>query len=211
MCNCSQKQQFYPYMGGVLFAKNLSDFRLSLRSEVRRYWSGDVEKGDFIFNFNSAIERGFRRAFRIGAAECGIKPESYTDEMRSALQRKINEQFIHILSMANGIVAKIEKGKLGDAFRKIEIWIARYGELKQLGTVLACGNEKLKWVLGAAEHCKSCVKLSGKVKLASFWNKKGILPRVAGASYLDCKGYNCKCSLVPTNDPISKGSLPSLP
>ena len=60
-------------------------------------------------------------------------------------------------------------------------------------------------------NCSSCLKLSGKVKRMSFWNSHGILPRVAGADYLICRGYKCACSLELTDAPLSKGSLPRLP
>lgn len=196
---------------GGLVAKSLVDFRRNLRAQVRRYWAGEDAKGDFVFNFFNAVDRGFNQAFAAGAAECGIRPNEYTNEMKTVLQNKINEQFPYINNLANRIVVKADGGKLGKAMREIEVWIARYGELLNMGKLLACADRKLKWVLGAAEHCPSCVKLSGKVKRASYWKAHGILPRVAGAEYLECKGYNCKCSLEVTSDSLTRGSLPALP
>ncbi len=208
MCDCSTQKNAL-HVG--ITAKSLISFRRSLRAHVRKYWKGYSTSGDFIFGFHEAVEFGFMRAFRLGAASCGVKPADYTQKMKNALQSKINEQFTHIMGLADDIVIQADGGKLSAAFRRIEIWVARYGEVKQLGTLLACGDKPLEWVIGIAEHCKSCLKLNGKVKRASFWENKGILPRVAGATYLDCKGYNCKCSLLPTDKPLSKGKLPSLP
>lgn len=194
-----------------IIAKSLSDFRLNLRAQVRRYWNDEDNTTSFMFNFMNAVDRGFNQAFRAGAAECGIRANEYTEEMKSVLQAKINEQFPFVTNLANRITTRADGGKLKDATSLIEVWIARYGEVLNLGKLLACADKKLKWVLGAAEHCKSCVKLSGKVKRASFWKANGILPRVAGAHYLDCQGYNCKCSLEVTDEPLTKGRLPSLP
>lgn len=211
MCNCLSNHQVAHIASNVIFAKNLAGFRQEMRYVTRQYWNGDLLKGDFVFRFFDVVEHGFIRAFRAGAATCGIRPKEYTNKMKARLQQRIAAQFGYIVKMSKEIVIRANDGKLGSAFRRIEIWIARYGEIKQLGTILACGDKKLKWIIGIAEHCKSCIKLNGKVKRASFWNETGILPRVAGAVYLDCKGYNCKCSLVPTDEPISKGRLPTLP
>ena len=197
-------------LGGLISSKNIGNFRLSLRSAVRRYWRGG-SKQDFIFDFSVAIDRGFNRAFRVGAASCGVKPNQITNEMDAALQDKINSQFSHIVSFADTIMTKGDKGKLSAAFNKLGIWVARYGEVENLGKVSACGKQRLKWVIGIAEHCRSCLRLNGIVKPASFWQSKGILPRVAGAEYLECHGYNCQCKLEPTDEPVTKGRFPSLP
>ncbi len=194
-----------------LIAKSMNDFRLNLRAQVRRYWAGEDERTDFIFNFYNAVDRGFNQAFRAGAAECGLKPDEFTSDIKDVLRQKINEQYSFVAGLADRIMTRAAGGKLAQALGEIELWIARYGEILNLGKLLACADKKLKWVLGAAEHCSSCMKLAGKVKRASFWKASGILPRVAGAEYLECKGYNCKCSLVVTDEPMTKGNLPALP
>lgn len=195
----------------LIAAKTLADFRLNLRAQVRAYWKGLRTKDEFIVGFFNAVDRGYNQAFRQGAADCGVKPDDYPNEARTMLQEKINSQFGFIVELANDIVTQENGGKLGSAFTRIEVWISRYGEIAQMAKGLVCGDQNMKWVLGVAEHCSSCLKLNGIVKPASFWNSRGILPRIAGADYLECKGYNCKCSLEPTDDPATKGRFPSLP
>lgn len=208
MCKCVQ----FANLGDIaLSSKNLANFKLSLRSEVRRYWNGQVGKSDFVFNFHNAIDRGFNRAFNIGIAECGKKRDDLSDKELDALQDKINSQFEFVSNLADAIVQKKDGGKFNEQVSRLSNWYPRFGEMVQLGKVTACGDELLEWVLGVAEHCESCKSLAGIVKPASFWNEKGVLPAVAGADYLICKGYNCQCGLKRTSKKETKGNLPSLP
>lgn len=161
----------------------------------------------------SAIERYLKEAWLAGALECGLQEDEQSDEERSAMYNLISNQFGHLGAFAAAIVneSKTEGGKLGPLLDRGEMWVGRYQQAFEQGKAMACADRKLKWTLGEAEHCSSCVKLSGKVKRASFWSTSGILPRVAGCSYLDCHGYNCACTLEPTDEPMTRGRMPSLP
>lgn len=208
MCDCVDLAN----AGNLAFsAKNLNDYKRSLRGHVRRYWSGAIDKKSFRFAVFEAVDRAFNRAFNAGIANCGKKRSDLSADDLDQLQKRINDQFPFTASLADSIETQSDGGKLNDQFAKLNGWFSRYGEIVELGKVIACGDENLVWVLGVAEHCSSCKKLSGIVKPASFWNESGILPRVAGASYLECSGYNCQCSLQRTNKPITSGKLPSLP
>ncbi len=208
MCNCVDVAN----AGGIaLYAKSLPDFKRALRANVRRYWNGVTNKGDFVFEFFESVDRGFNRAFNIGVAQCGKKRDDLTDAEVDNITQRVNDQFSFIQSFADTIVQKKDGGKQADQFAKLNNWFARYGEMVQLGKAVACADENLEWVLGVAEHCKSCIKLAGTVKPGSFWNERGILPRVPGATYLECNGFNCQCELKPTSKPITRGRLPRLP
>ena len=165
--NCNCKCALLANGGGaVLNAKSLADFKQSLRGHVRRYWNGLIDDSEFTFNFFEALDRGFNRAFDIGIAQCGKKREDLNIGDLDQLQQRINEQFGFISNLVDGIVVKSDGGKLLDAFSKLSNWFSRYGEIVQLGKVVACGEELLEWVLGVAEHCESCKKLAGIVKPA---------------------------------------------
>lgn len=147
----------------------------------------------------------------MGIAQCGKKRDDLNPGDLDKLQQRINDQFPYVVNLADAIVTQADGGKQSDAFAKLSGWFSRYGEMVQLGKAVACDDENLEWVLGVAEHCESCKKLAGIVKPASYWQEMGILPRVAGAWYLICKGFECKCELKRTNKPIAEGDLPSLP
>ncbi len=208
MCNCVDVAN----AGGIaLYAKNLPDFKRALRGHVRSYWNGVTDKSDFIFNFFNSLDRGMNRGFNIGVAQCGKKRDDLTDSDIDQITQRVNDQFSYIQSFADTIVQKKDKGKLKEQFSKLGGWFGRFGEMIQLGKAVACADQLLEWVLGVADHCRSCVKLNGIVKPASFWLERGILPRVPYASYLICGGHECKCELKPTKKPISRGRFPILP
>jgi len=181
---------------------------------VRGLWNGSLDYDLFFDAMMTGIRRGLTDAFHSGAADCGILPSELKKEERVALERAINYETQWI----DGFAATIEEnsrdngGALGPLHSRAEIWIGRYEGVKAEAMAMACADKKLRWVLGPTEDsCRSCQALSGKVKRASYWNEQGILPRVHGASYLECNGFRCLCELVPTDEPASKGPLPSLP
>lgn len=195
----------------ALQAKSLNSYRASLRAEVRRYVKGEVGDGDFLLGFFTAIGSGFRNAWKQGAAVCGVRPSEFDINIEDKVQGEINRQITFISSFRDSLVKLTDGGQMNTELAKVEIWVARYGEQVNKARAALCGQQKLKWNLGVAEHCNSCKSLEGIVKTAEFWYTSGILPRVAGATYLICEGYNCKCSLDPTDEPITEGALPPLP
>lgn len=190
--------------------RSVGDFQLNIRAQIRIYWRGGSQV-DFTIGIMNAIDRGFRQAWRAGAAEFGIRPDDYSAEEIDELQRRINDQFAFVASFAACIIPQSQGGRLSDAFRMADLWTARYEEVRNAARVMAARNAPLEWVLGVAEHCSSCMKLAGKVKRARWWQDNGILPRRPGAPYLECRGYRCQCSLVRTDKPLSRGAMPGLP
>lgn len=205
--------------GHPLSTKNKADFRRAMRAAVRGLWQGYFDGFDFVDQFRAALTRGLTQAWHAGAAECGIKPDEFSDDETRALNNLIYGQLPYAPGFANEIITERERqaeegavaGTLAKYFNRVDVWVNRYDEAKNQARVMACADKKLRWTLGRAEHCSSCVKLDGKVKRASYWYDNGIIPRVLGAPYLECRGYRCQCSLVPTDEPLSKGPLPKLP
>lgn len=161
-----------------------------------------------------AIERGITSAWYEGAAQCGILPEELTIDEIKMMRFRISEQMNHLNSFAEAIESgsKENKGKLTPLMQRAQLWVNRFNSVVNEARVMACKDQKLKWVLGATEkHCRTCAALNGKVKRASFWKKLGVRPQNAPNPMLECEGWLCDCSLVPTDDPISRGAMPSLP
>lgn len=189
-------------------------YRNAIRASVRALWSGVFDYDNFWDGLSTAIKFYFPRAWHEGAIDCGIAPNELTSAEKSKLQQAINYEFQWIHGYATAIEenSQANGGKLSPLFSRAEIWIGRWEGVKSEARTMACGNKKLKWILGTTEKsCSSCLKLDGKVKRASYWEEKGILPRVHGASYLECKGFRCDCTLQVTDEPMSRGPLPKLP
>lgn len=195
----------------ALTLKTITTYRGNLRKQVRNYWNGTTTRPRFISGMKTAIEIGFKDAWRVGAAECGRRFESFTAAQLRMVQELIDNAVSFVPDFATSIIRKSDGGKLDEAYSKIELWVNRFNEIRDRAKAEFCGDKLLEWVIGVAEHCPSCLRLNGIVKPASFWHEQEILPAVPGATYLECKGYKCKCTLKRTSKPETKGKLPSLP
>ena len=189
------------------------EFQTSLRAATYGLWSGKMDLGDFIRSMVSSIMRHLLLAFEQGLKVCGMTLDDLEERERLQGLEFANKQFAHIADFGRWIEAhnKESGGLYRSVTQRQSVWVARWQESFNIGKTLACSDRKVEWVLGMAEHCRSCLKLSGKVKRMSYWRDKGVLPRVAGSLVLACHGFKCQCSLELTDKPMSKGPLPKLP
>ena len=186
-----------------------------LQANVRALWSGAITRAQFISLMMAAVQRYLMLAWAEGAQDedlTGLLDLTY--EEAAALQELIWMEWMFVDRFADDIVERDEAGgfPLGPFIRRTDLWVNRFASVRIKAQVMARADEKSEWRLGfRKEHCRSCVKLHGITKRNSTWASAGILPRVAGAPYLDCHGWLCACSLYPTSDPITPGPLPPLP
>jgi hypothetical protein len=185
----------------------------SLRDSVRALWQGRVDRSGFGAAMFSAIDRHLEIAWRAGAAECGIRPDERTEEEQSALEKFIDNQIEFVPRFGRFIEenSKAEGGLLRTSLKRLPPWVNRWNEVKSIATQMACGDLKQMWVLGQAEHCKTCLKLSGRVMRGSRWAELDIYPQDTRRGKLQCRGFNCKCRFVKTNKRATPGRLPRLP
>lgn len=196
--------------------KSADSFRAGINSSFRGLWTGAFDDLDFIDAMIATIRRGFTQAWAEGAATCGIALDELSRDEQRALEAAIADQNSYIINVAFDIADLLEEtggGPFPARLRyRAELWHNRYGQIVEQSKSLACADRKAKWVIDPTkDNCNSCKKLNGKVKRRSFWNDREIWPQVAGAWYLDCKGHRCGCRLVDTDEPLSRGPLPSLP
>lgn len=190
-----------------------NDYARSVRSLVYGLWSGDIDRFSFIDSMVGTIDRSLRRAWFEGAAQCGIQPGELTLAEMDAMRDLINSQFGYLVSYSDDIVAGQRGfGLLSTQYARADLWINRYNQAVGRARQMACGDKKMIWRLGVREqHCGTCNVLDGKVKRNSVWLDAGLEPQNAPNPLLECEGWNCGCSLTPTNLPLSKGPLPSVP
>lgn len=194
----------------LLVYKALPPYKLSLRANARALWSGEWDEFDFYVQMLTTIRRGLTVGFNEGLALCGIRPDEISDIERLELEKQIVNENSRLDGLTDFIVknSRANGGKLATVYNRIDQWVDAYTRVKNLAKVLACGDQKLEWTLHPAEHCSSCKKLSGKVKRASFWRKNNIYPK--SWDKLNCR-RGCKCTLEPTDKPLTPGPLPVLP
>ena len=193
--------------------KNRRAWTAGLRQSARGLWAGVFTVEEFNSMMFRVLNKGLTAAWNRGFMELGISPDEQDDTERQRVFNIIIEQ----TSLMDGLTrfitdnSKANGGKLKRVNQRVSLWEQRYQQVQNEAKARASGNKKLEWVLGVAEHCPSCVRLSGQVRRGGFWLSNGILPAVPGADYLECKGYKCKCQLKPTTKPSSRGKLPRLP
>ena len=171
-----------------------------------------MDQFTFVDDFASAIRRRFIEAWHEGAATCGIQPDELTDEELQALETEINQEITYIWQFSVDIIGDIisnrnSGGKLKPLLDRVELWMNAYHRLKSQAQLMACADQKLKWVMDPAqENCEDCQKYNGRVYRGSIWAKYGIQPQ---GSNLACGGWRCGCILVVTDDPVTAGRPPS--
>jgi len=172
-------------------AESASSYGRDIRGVVRALWNGSVDIDQADENFVETVRIYLTRAYYAGARECGVAPDELSVEERNQLRSIITNETVRVFSF----LLDVEKGNkaAGILFRnyrgRIRAWTNRYPDTQGRAQVTACSNMKTQWTLGKAEHCSSCIKLAGKVKRNSFWQRKGVLPRVPNSPYLECRGF----------------------
>jgi len=179
-----------------------ANFRRGLRSAVRGLWSKAISESQFVDAMQSAIQRNLTVAWQEGATECGIGADELSEAEIEARDAFIDNQFTYLSGFGDAI-AENGDNRLRDLYSRIELWVNRYGEIRDKAKAMACADQKLEWRINVRckEHCSSCTQLNGKVKRGSYWNKT-ILPR---SRDLECGGWRCCCELVVTDKPLSRG------
>ena len=138
---------------------SVSSYRNSLRAPARGLWSGVMDFDQFWDNFSNAIRAGLTQAWYAGAKAGGIKPDELSPDELAELQSLIFSQFGHIAKLGSFIEqnSKANNGKLGTVLTRVELWVQAWQTAYNKAYAMAQGDQKAKWVLGDAEHCKSCV------------------------------------------------------
>jgi len=192
--------------------KTLAGYQLNLRAAAYGLWSGKLDFDAAFGQVFDAIDRGLPQAWAEGAAACGIRPEEYTPDERTALAQAIASEKNHVFGLLDWVEqnSKENGGHRSTAYSRLDIWINRYRDIVNKAKTMACGDQKMRWTLGAAEHCSTCLKLNGKVKRGTYWQSH-VMPQNPPNGLLECGGWNCACTLQPTEDRASPGPLPSLP
>jgi len=191
----------------------LDIYRKSLRDNVRGLWGGVIDYDQFWEAMTATIQRRLPQAWYDGSKDCGVMPADLSPEERMALQQAIVSEMSFVTRFADDIMAgsKANGGKLQPLLARVEMWAARYSDLQSRARLMACEDQKLQWVMGATkEHCNSCLRLSGKVKRASYWRRVNVYPQSPPNPNLECDGWG-KCQLLPTDERCSPGPLPRLP
>ena len=192
--------------------RSFADYARGIRAAIYGLWSGQIDLFNFVDSMIASLEIGVRRAWYEGAAQCEIKPEELTLDELDAMRFLVNSNVNYVMRLATDIQAadKSKKGKLRPFIQRGQLWINLYNQASNQARQMACGDKKMKWVIGSTikVHCSTCLKLSNRVYRASIWKKYDIRPQDTRPGKLDCKGFKCGCSFQPTDEPATPGFPP---
>jgi hypothetical protein len=197
-------------------SRGADNYRKSLRDAMRGYRTRSIDYDQFWQAMTATIQRRLPQAWYEGAKECGILPADLSPEERMALQQTVVNEMSFISKLAQAIDEDREKHPerktpSKSLFARLDMWAQRYTDLQSRARLMACEDQKLKWVLGPTkEHCPSCLKVAEKVKRASYWRRVNIYPQRPINPNLECQGFG-QCQLLPTDERCSPGPLPRLP
>jgi len=185
-------------------------YRYDLVQAARAFWDGG-SLDEWITEMDQVVQEGLWRAWLQGAASVGVEEGDLNEEEQARFGEIVNEQMSYIDAFGFFIQDLRQREQSFDAvLTRLELWANTYTEVVNEARVVAGRDTKLKWVLGPVktEHCESCLKLEGRVYRASTWDKFDIRPQ---HPLLTCGGWNCACTLRPTDEPCDKGRPPGLP
>jgi hypothetical protein len=180
---------------------------------ARMYWKEGI-RGNFTTRMNAIIKFGLRDAFDLGAADLGMTPEDYSTQEITVRDEIIAEEKSHVADLLDYIdgLANDPTATFDNSISRLELWGARFDDVRGRAVVLLGQDAKLEWHLGETEqHCRTCSRLDGVVKRASFWQTHGILPKAPPNDMLECGGWKCDCTLEPTDKPVTRGRMPKVP
>lgn len=185
--------------------KSETDFGRQIRGAVRGFWNGTIDYLGFVDIVLGAVHRGYEQAWREGSAVCGITPQERTMEESIVLDRQVLLAQSSVMGFADFVEAhrKVDGFLMRDSAYRASLWSNRYRAVVTLAQSTSCADRKFVWRLGpTSEHCSDCANYAGRVHRGSVWQSVGAIPQ---SRSLECHGFNCLCSLVPTNERATPG------
>jgi len=156
--------------------------------------------GDFIDAMANLISGQLTQAFQQAFEDEGYTDFVLPDYLNAALESMILSQYDYVDGFFRDIInARIDGTSISPLLARARLWAnqwqAAYNEAIRLMTLEGGGN--LVWQEGdTVDKCGVCVGLDGLVMRASEWDALGMKPQ---SESLPCHGFNCHCSLVPTD------------
>ena len=139
----------------------------------------------------------------------------------SALPDYLNEFYQTFVSNQYGFVdqfyrdiidARIDGTPIDPLIMRAGMWANRWNDAYHQAAALITAENggNMIWQYGEAEHCDTCAALNGICASAKEWDIAGVKPQNAPNPLIDCGGWQCKCSLTPTDARRSPKALDSI-
>lgn len=204
-----------PALWRMVEIKTEAMFLRQLRAYCLQLFRGELGEFAWIDDMSGTIAEQLGKAWREGARAVGVEPSEFTDEDIEELNKIIRSEYEYVLALGSDILALRLMGGTLEEYRnkfasRIEIWAHRYTDVVNQAKVWFGKRKKvkLKWEFGATEeHCATCAALDGLVAYAEDWEQSMVHPQNPPNQALECGGWRCDCSLVPTTDRATNNAL----
>lgn len=179
----------------------LRDYDNRLTRFAHEALNGQMDAVDFRRAHKALIKSLAPDAYKEGISEGGGDPADLDAEDAQAVIGFVDEQSSYVNDFAKWLVSTNDAGKRNwpekraELATRIDYWVQSMRALAQQALGKAQGDPVCEWKVGETEHCDTCAELDGQRHKMSWYLKRGYKPRTPGAE-LDCKGFNCQCSLV---------------
>lgn len=179
------------------FGATAQYFRLKFADSVNRAIAGQIPRSAFENNLIDALSTAGTNAFTDGLHDGGV--DEIPDEEEQA---QIQDWIVSQLDFVDGLADQIYAQKAltpADVPGRSDMWVNKsLSAIRDEGRAAADKNAMFKWLLGPTEkHCKDCARLDQQVHRYKEWYSRGWLPQ---ADKLTCKGFQCQCKLVRTDE-----------
>lgn len=194
-----------------LSLKTFEYYLRTIQGMVRDLYRGDISEGEFVDTMASLIEAQLTRAWNEGMRENDLDPvEDMEPEWQEKLNALILSEFDYVDGFAADIVAASEQQIPWEGLlARAEVWANRYNDVVTQ-SIITTKEQKLLWVFGDTDHCSTCERLNGIVAWASEWEEAGVVPQNPPNDRLECGGWRCQCTLIPTANRRTRGALQAI-
>ena len=181
--------------------KTLEYFRKQIQRLVTSLYNNRIG-GQFIDIMANLISGQLLDAY-----EAAWKDEGFTGKIPDYLQTAHTEdvlaQYTFVDQFFRDIIdARIDGTGIGSIMYRVDLWANQWTNSYNRAIVLITQKRggKLQWQEGdTKEKCSTCVALDGIVLYADEWQTLNVHPGDGPNPHLVCGGWNCGCSLIPTD------------
>jgi HK97 family phage portal protein len=169
----------------------VKEYEAELSRLIEMATNGQIDRTAFEERVGDLTEAVLLAVFLSGS---GKGEQELTPEDRAALNERIATDLASVENLANDVYAgkfkPMDEGGAGwSVAGRVALWAGFALVTYQISKLFGPGERLLRWDLGIAEHCKSCLELNGQVKTAREWSEVGLRP---GSDKLICT-WHCHC------------------
>lgn len=187
--------------------KTVDSYYRAMRGIIDALYSGVISDVEFRNELAGIISRELNQAVQQAFDESDIGAYG---PILTALENMIQAEYSFIHQLGDEILhANQSQSGAAQFYSRAQVWANRWNDAYNMAKrmIAELFGERMEWVYGDAEHCDTCRSLNGIVAYAKEWDELNVYPGSPPNGSLDCGGWRCQCSLVPTDAKKTRGAI----